>query len=177
MRRTLILSCVIVGLLASVPSQAEVSFNPRDDYVFGVGSMAGGAMGVIGLTADFNWYSLVNGGVGLGSGIYFDSYMVQAKYLVMDRSFTPYMGTGLAYWKSTDTGENIARKSEVAVNLDMVKADGTELQSGILVIPVSLGIHYVSDVGLGIFAEVDYLMSLSGLSGTPYGAIGVQWYF
>ena len=151
--------------------------NPRDDYVFGVGSMAGGPMGVIGIIADFNWYSIVNGGIGLGSGIHYDSYLANAKYLILDRSFTPYVGGGFAYWKSTDTGLNIAQNSEIAVDVGMVKNNGSELKSGVLLLPLAFGIHYMSDVGLAIFAEANYLLSLSNLSGAPYGGLGLQWYF
>ncbi len=157
--------------------EPQLSFNPRDDYTFGVGTMVGGPLGIIGLTADFNWYSLVNAGIGLGSGIHFDTYTAQAKYLVLDQPFTPYLGSGLAYWRSAASGEKIAQKSEQAIKLGMVKDDGTKLKNGIVILPLSIGAHYLSDSGLAIFAEFSFLLSLSNVKAVPYGGLGAGWYF
>lgn len=155
----------------------QLTFNPRDDYTFGVGTQVGGSLGIIGLTADFNWYSLINAGIGLGSGIYFDTYLAQAKYLVLDQPFTPYLGSGLAYWRSTASAGKIAQKSEQAIKLGMVKDDGTKLKNGIVILPLSIGAHYLSDSGLAIFAEVSFLLSLSNVKAVPYGGLGAGWYF
>ena len=58
-------------------SLTQVSYNPRDDYRFGVGSVVGGPFGVIGIVGDMNWYSAFKAGIGVGTGIYFDSYVLQ----------------------------------------------------------------------------------------------------
>ena len=155
----------------------EISFNPRDDYIFGVGTMVGGPLGSVGIIADFNWYSAANAGIGAGSGIYFDTYMAHIKHLFLDRRFTPYVGGGIAYWKSTSSAQEIAKKSETATKLGMVSPNGDHLKKGILLLPVSLGVHYISDLGLALFVEGEYLISLTNLKGTPYAALGLQWYF
>lgn len=157
-------------MVSTFAEEPQLTFNPRDDYVFGVGTMVGGPLGIVGLTADFNWYSLINAGIGLGSGIYFDSYVAQGKYLILDHAFTPYLGSGLAYWRSTASAEKIARKSEQAVKLGLVK-------NGIVILPLAIGTHYLSDSGLAIFAEIDFLLSLSNFKAIPYGGIGAGWYF
>jgi len=176
-RSAIIISLLILLCTPAYAVDQTVSFNPRDDFVFGVGSMAGGALGVIGIVADFNWYSTVNAGIGLGSGIYYDTYMAQAKYLILDRAFTPYIGASLAYWRNITAGDKLARKSETAVKLGMVKSDGTDAKDAILIFPVSFGVHYLSQLGLAVFVEADYLISLANLKGTPYAAIGLQYYF
>lgn len=171
----LFLSLTIENPLFS--ANQEISFNPRAEYVFGVGTAVGGPLGVVGLISEFNWDSLINTEIGLGSGIHFDSYIAQARYLILDRAFTPYVGAGLAYWKSTSPGPKMAEKSQIAVDLGIVKEDGTDLKNAILIFPMSIGLHYISDLGLAIFTEVELLFSLSNLKGRPYGALGVQWYF
>lgn len=158
-------------------SQAELSFNPRDDYRFGVGTLIGGPLGVVGIVADMNWYSLVNAEVGAGSGIYFDSYVMQGRYLVLDNALTPYLGVGLAYWDSTSNGPKMAQNSEPAVKLGLVKEDGTDLRGGLVLLPLSLGIHYMADNGLTLFADFEFIISSTNLNGLPYGALGLQWFF
>ncbi|MBI2646278.1 MAG: hypothetical protein HYW85_04510 [Deltaproteobacteria bacterium] len=159
-------------------SYSQVSYNPRDDYRFGVGSVVGGPFGVIGIVGDMNWYSTINAEIGVGTGIYYDSYVLQGRYLILDHPFTPYAGAGLAYWSSNQSnGPKTAQNSSSAVKLGLVKQDGSNLKSGILILPVSLGIHYISDLGLSLYAEVDFLVSTANANGTPYGALGFQWYF
>ena len=75
-------------------SNTSISYNPRDDYRFGVGSVVGGPFGVIGIVGDMNWYSTINAEIGVGTGIYYDSYVLQGRYLILDHSFTPYVGAG-----------------------------------------------------------------------------------
>ena len=103
--------------------------------------------------------------------------MAQAKYLILDRAFTPYIGASLAYWRNITAGDKLARKSETAVKLGMVKSDGTDAKDAILIFPVSFGVHYLSQLGLAVFVEADYLISLANLNGTPYACIGLQYYF
>jgi len=177
LKKELLLIGFIILLASPAYSEETTSFNPRDDYVFGIGTMVGGPMGVVGIISDFNWYSLANIGIGLGSGVHYDTFMAQGKYLILDRAFTPYLGGGLAYWRSTGTGAKIAAKSEAAVDLGLVEADGSDRRSGILLLPLSFGVHYVSGIGLAVFTEVEYLISISRARATPYGALGFQWYF
>src|SRR3989338_7899300 len=159
-------------------SYTQLSYNPRDDYRFGVGSVVGGPFGVIGLVADMNWYSTINAEIGVGTGIYYDSYVLQGRYLILDHPFTPYVGTGLAYWNSNQSnGSKTAQNSASAVKLGLVRQDGSNLKGGIVILPLSLGIHYLSDLGLSLFAEVDFLVSTVNANGTPSGALGFQWYF
>lgn len=158
-------------------SSTQISYNPRDDYRFGVGSVVGGPFGVVGLVGDMNWYSTINAEIGVGTGIYFDSYVLQGRYLILDHPFTPYAGAGLAYWNSTQDGPKTAQKSPSAVKLGLVKQDGSNLKGGIVIFPLSLGIHYISDLGLSLYAEVNFLVSTVNANGTPYGALGFQWYF
>jgi len=158
-------------------SYTQMSYNPRDDYRFGVGSVVGGPFGVIGLVGDMNWYSTLNAEIGVGTGIYYDSYVLQGRYLILDHPFTPYVGSGLAYWSSTQSGSKTAQNSTSAVKLGLVRQDGSHLKGGILVLPLSLGIHYISDLGLSLYAEVNFLVSTANANGTPYGALGFQWYF
>jgi len=182
MKQTLVLFVVASFLLVSTngslcAANTAISFNPRDDYTFGVGTQGGGALGIVGVTADFNYYSLVNAGIGVGSGIYYDTYVIHAKYLILDQPFTPYLGGGFAYWDSIDNGKDLANNSSEAVKLGLVSEDGTDLKAGITIFPIAIGIHYMSDLGLAIYAEADLLFSLSNGHAAPYGALGVGWYF
>ena len=159
-------------------SYTQLSYNPRDDYRFGVGSVVGGPFGVIGLVADMNWYSTINAEIGVGTGIYYDSYFLQRPYFILDHPFTPYVGTGLAYWNSNQSnGSKTAQNSASAVKLGLVRQDGSNLKGGIVILPLSLGIHYLSDLGLSLYAEVNFLVSTANANGSPYGALGFQWYF
>ncbi len=158
-------------------SSTQMSYNPRDDFRFGVGSVVGGPFGVIGIVGDMNWYSTINAEIGVGTGIYYDAYVLQGRYLILDHAFTPYVGAGLTYWASTQNGPKTAQNSEPAVKLGLVKQDGSQLKNGIVLLPLALGIHYMSDLGLCLFADVEFLVSTSNANGTPYGALGFQWYF
>ncbi len=158
-------------------SYTQVSYNPRDDYRFGVGSVVGGPFGVIGVVGDMNWYSTINAEIGVGTGIYYDSYVLQGRYLILDHPFTPYAGVGLAYWDTNQDGPKTAKNSDAAVKLGLVKQDGSDLKGGVVLLPISLGVHYISDLGLSLYAEINFLVSTANANGTPYGAIGFQWYF
>lgn len=155
----------------------SISYNPRDDYRFGVGAVVGGPFGVIGIVGDMNWYSTINAEIGVGTGIYYDSYVLQGRYLILDHPFTPYAGAGLAYWNSNQDGPKTAQNSSSAVKLGLVKQDGSDLKGGIAILPFSLGIHYISDLGLSLYAEVNFLVSTANANGTPQGALGFQWHF
>ena len=139
--------------------------------------MVGGPFGVMGLIADMNWDSLVNAEVGVGSGIYYDSYSLHGRYLILDNALTPYVGGGFAYWDSSADGHKIAQNSDSAVKLGLVKSDGTNLKGGIVLLPISLGLHYLSQNGLSLFADFEFITSLASFSAVPYGALGFQWYF
>lgn len=153
------------------------SFNPRDDYRFGVGTMVGGPFGILGIIADMNWESLINAELGVGSGIYFDSYSIHGRYLILDDPLTPYVGAGLAYWDGVTNGPKMAHNSEPAVKLGLVQEDGTNLRGGILLLPLSFGLHYMSDQGLSLFGDFEFIISPSHGSAIPYGGLGFQWYF
>ncbi len=59
----------------------------------------------------------------------------------------------------------------------MVKDDGTKLKNGIVILPLFIGAHYLSDSGLAIFAEFSFLLSLSNVKAVPSGGLGAGWYF
>ncbi|MBI4040473.1 MAG: hypothetical protein HY390_01255 [Deltaproteobacteria bacterium] len=163
----------------SYPSTAEmaISFNPRDDYQFGVGSTIGGAYGVVGVSGYLNWSSLVNIEVGAGTGLYFDAYQAHVRYLILDHPLTPAAGLGLAYWDLSVPPQKAAQKSSNAVDLGLVKADGSESKGGIGLLPFSIGLNYISDLGLSLNVDFQFMVSMANFHGIPYGGLSFQWYF
>jgi len=172
-----LVSLVILIAYTNIFASDTISFNPRDDYQFGVGTAVGGPYGVVGITSGLNWYSTFNFELGAGSGIYFDTYNVHARYLAMDNALSPYVGGGFAYWDSVSDAKKMAEQSTQAVDLGLVNSDGSSQKNGILILPLSVGLSYISELGLSLYLDFEFMVSTANFKGIPYGTLGFQWYF
>ena len=171
---------VLILLLCSINSYSDTTYsgnpNTRDEYAFGMGTIVGGPGGILSLQADFPFLQKFSAHLGTGSGLYFDSYYLTARAYLREHKFSPYAGLGIARWQGVHSPENLAKNLHFTQTLGLVKESGQAAYSSLHVLPLAIGLHFLSEAGLSMFVEFEYLLSLRNIKATPYGAIGFLWY-
>jgi len=141
-----------------------------------MGSTIGGPGGILSLQADFPFLQRYSVHLGAGSGLYFDSYYLTFRAYLREHKFSPYAGLGVGRWQGVQSPEKLAQNLPLTKNLGLVKESGNEAHANLHVVPLALGLHFLAESGLSMFAEFEFLLSLRNARVSPYGALGFQWY-
>ncbi|HLB59341.1 MAG TPA: hypothetical protein VJL87_04590 [Bdellovibrionota bacterium] len=190
MTRTSLLFCISILLLTSspllagkVPGEEEAEsppsslYNPREEFLFGIGTILGGAAGGMGIQADYHFLPRLGVQGGVGSGYYFGSLFLSGRYYFFPSKFSPYAAAGFALWKPyEDTQKNLSHLFDFK-KLGIVEENGAMSLNSVRLLPLSVGVQYLSLSGLAGFVEFSYILSLTTIKGIPYGGIGLQWFF
>lgn len=138
----------------------------------------GTPLGLLGIQAEVHMHPHWSGLIGVGSGIYFDTVALQARRFLLNSSFSPYVGLGIARWSQNGAPRMLSQTYYQAAVLGLVNREGEQIREKVYLLPLSLGVHFLSEKGLGIYGELNYLFSLSArVNGVPYGGLGTQFYF
>ncbi|MBI4042201.1 MAG: hypothetical protein HY391_01880 [Deltaproteobacteria bacterium] len=153
------------------------TYNPRRDFPVGVGTVLGTPLGVMGIQAECHVHPRLSAVIGVGSGVFFNSFHLQARYFFLERTLSPYLGLGYARWTDNGSPEKLARYFSQARTFGLVDSAGNKLRNAVDLIPLAVGLHFLSDKGLALFGEFNYIFSTQRLTAAPYGGLGGQWYF
>ena len=145
-------------------------YNPRDEYLLGIGPIIGGISGGVGFELDYNLNPKVGIQAGVGSGYYFESIFLTSRYYLLPSKLSPFFSMGYALWRANNGIENLNNIKSIE-KLDLGDGDFVNL------IPLSLGIQYMSEGGIAAYVTFDYILSPGTTSGIPYGSAGFLWYF
>lgn len=150
--------------------EENVSYNPRDEYLLGIGPVIGGISGGIGFEIDYNISHKMGFQTGVGSGYYFESFFITSRYYLLPTKLSPFASIGYSLWRAYSGIEQLNNIQSIK-NLNLTQGDFAHL------IPLSVGLHYISESGLAAFISFDYILSPRTTSGIPYGSAGFIWYF
>jgi len=176
--------CIVMVLppplyAGNVPGEAESNihpsqlYNPREEYILGIGTILGGSAGGLGIQADYHLLPRFGIQLGVGSGYYFESLFISARHYFLESTISPYMSLGYAAWRGHSDVEKLVPHFSGAKKLGLID----EKESTIHLLPLAFGVQFVSKNGIAVFTEFTYILSLTTFSGVPYGALGFQWYF
>ncbi|MCB0416619.1 MAG: hypothetical protein KDD39_03145 [Bdellovibrionales bacterium] len=148
----------------------------RMEKRFGFGVSAAGPLSLLGLEIDINLSEEWSIGGGLGTGLDYNTMMVKARYFMLGKSVSPYVGAGIARWWSKGTSE--ASLSPSLLSEKMIDP-GTDLRNGFDVFMVypCLGVQFMHPMGMAVFAELQYFFKLFNLANGAYAGLGMHWYF
>jgi len=183
------LTCLILILLFSpfadagrLPGAAESNvspgslYNPREEFLLGVGPAIGGLAGGVGIQTDVHILPRFGVQLGVGSALYLESIYLTARHYFWERGLSPYVGLGYASWR-TSTPEKIEKHLNPFAKLGLKTKQGVDDPTSVHLLPLIAGVQYISNSGLAAFAEFEYIFSITSTKGLPYGGIGIQWFF
>jgi hypothetical protein len=148
----------------------------RMDKRFGVGIEAGGPLALLGLSVDVNVTENFSISGGLGTGLDYNSLAFKARYFLLGKHVSPYIGAGVARWWSN--GTRVRDFSPGILRNDFIKPTD-DLSDGFsvwMVYPVA-GVQFFHVSGFEFSAEAQYLFKLFDFASGAYAGLGVHWYF
>jgi hypothetical protein len=162
-------------LFAQIPSETgeelgEVKYNPREEYLLGVGPIIGGSIGGIGFALDCNLSKKFSIQAGVGTGYYFESLFLTSRYYFFQTKLAPFFALGYATWRANSGIDKLNNINNIK-KLNLSNGDFAHL------LPLSIGLQYISESGLAAFITFDYILSPATTSSLPYGSAGFVWYF
>lgn len=172
---TLLLLFSTGTIFAQVPDNSEIdttqTYNPRGEYLLGVGPIVGGSAGGVGIVLDYNLFPNIGIQTGVGSGYYFESYFLSSRYYLLPGKISPFLSMGYAAWRG---GNGVNQHFN---NLYGSKKLGLQQGKFTHLMPLSIGIQFMSETGLATFITIDYIFSPAKFSGVLFGSTGFGWYF
>lgn len=168
----LIITVISPSLLSQAEDEVEQSgyYNPREEYLLGIGPVIGGISGGVGFDLDYNLNPKIGLQAGVGSGYYFESIFLTSRYYLLLSKLSPFIAMGYALWRANSGIEKLNNIKSIK-NLNLENGDFAHL------IPLSIGLQYMSDGGIAAYVTFDYILSPGTTSGIPYGSAGIAWYF
>ncbi len=142
---------------------------------FGLGVSAAGPLAMLGIEADVNLTEDVAFSVGIGTGIYYSTFMIKGRYFLMGEWVSPYIGGGFARWWSDGTTRNLG--PAVLRNKFLRSDEGGADGFNVWIIYPCAGVQFMSVMGFDVFAEIQYLFRLPSFSNGTYAGLGMHWYF
>ncbi len=143
---------------------------------FGFGVSAGGPLAVMGFEADANITEQFSVGLGLGTGIDYNTAMVKARYFILGEWVSPYIAAGVARWWTNGTQEKHVGPAVLA-NRFLTPADDPSKGFNVYIVYPAVGVQIMNPMGISVFAEIQYLFRLFSFSNGTYAGLGVHWYF
>lgn len=181
MNRLWMVMVLLLGLFAptkvwTVENESITLQQMRMEKRFGFGISAAGPLSLLGLEIDINLTEEWSIGGGLGTGLDYNTMMVKARYFMLGKSVSPYVGMGLARWWSKGTNASSLSPSILS---EKMLPPGWDLKDGFdvfMAYPV-LGVQFMHPMGLSVFAEIQYFFKLFNLANGAYAGLGMHWYF
>jgi hypothetical protein len=154
----------------------------RDKRKMAIGFSALGPTGYGGFLAEINFLpstSLV-GGYGFGSN--FQAFHFGARHIFGGTWFAPYMGAGFAHWSTSSSNGPLTETQPGYLGSKLLSGDQVQRGSFQLnLLYPTAGLQYTQlsgeFAGLGVYVEVDGLLSLSTFAFVPTGSTGLLYYF
>jgi len=143
----------------------------------GVYGLAGGVIGI-------HFHPQWSVDLGYGGGSHFQSFGFRVKKLLLLSSpLNPYFGFGFHRWERTTSrpfdGDSVS--PHYVAQKFMSEADRLNGRIDERLVHGSLGLQYVFTegewVGCGLFAEINYLLSVQDFQSTPTGSLGFNFFF
>lgn len=146
------------------------------DRRFGLGLAAGGAYALLGIEADVNLTENLSISGGIGTGGEFSTFSVKARYFLLGRSVSPYVGAGMARWWSDGTR---AANFGPSVLMNRFLEPGTNPENGfsVFILYPALGVQYLHGSGFSFSAEVQYFFRVFSFANGTYAGLSAHWYF
>lgn len=178
MRRLLVVLALGLGLLiarsasAAAGSLEDLKLEKR----FGIGATAAGGLGILGLQIDINVTSDFSMTGGIGTGLDYNSVMVEGKYYLLGKSVSPYIAFGISRWWSDGTNEKHPSPSLLG---DKFLKDEINLTQGfdLFIVYPAIGVQFMHAMGFSFYAEAQYMFKLMNMVHGAYAGLGVLWYF
>lgn len=143
---------------------------------FGIGFSAGGSLAVLGVEADVNLTKDFSLGLGVGTGLDYQTVMLKGRYFLLGEWVSPFLGVSVARWWSDGT---TATGIGPGILSDQFLGAGYDLTQGfsVFLLSPSIGVQFMHPMGFAISAELQYLFRLFDFSNGAYAGMAAHWYF
>lgn len=152
----------------------------RSDRKVGAGVSAGGALGLFGVNAEFNFEDENGVSAGFGTGPGYSSFQLAWKHAFEGDYLAPYVTAGYSRWYNSQGGALDYKKSDI-LNRVLTSAEKREGRFGTDFINVAAGLQYnqlSGDLaGLSFYGELMAMWEAKRSMLIPNGAIGALYYF
>jgi hypothetical protein len=162
---------LLVSLSAFGMTLEELKMEKR----FGLGISVGGPLAIMGMELDVNFTETFSAGMGVGTGMEYNSWMLKARYFLMGKSVSPYFGVSVANWWTNS--ENPKNLSPQIINRFISPGDDLSKGFSMWLVTPTFGVQYLSLMGISFFAELNWMVKLLSLSNGLYAGLGAHWYF
>jgi hypothetical protein len=174
---------------AAAPAESNVygrvaadTLDLREKRKMAIGFSALGPAGVGGLLAEINFLpdTSMTGGFGFGSG--FQAFHVGVRHFFGGTWFAPYIGGGFAHWYTTQANGPMDETQPGFLGAKLLNSDQRQrgdFQLNLLYPAAGMQYTQLSGefAGLGVYVEVDGLLSLTTFAFVPTGSAGALYYF
>lgn len=146
----------------------------------GVNAQVGGAVGIFGVNAEFNYEpsNAVLAGFGMGPG--FNSFNARWKHSFVSNYLSPFVTAGYSKWFNTN-GSSISYKDSEVLNRVLTDDEKASGRFGADFGVASAGLEYTQLEGelsgMTFFGEVVLLHEIKRSTLVPTGSVGVGYFF
>ncbi len=148
----------------------------RMEKRFGVGFSTGGGYSVLGLGIDFHVTPDFSLSAGIGTGLDYSTWNVEAKYYLSGRWVSPYFAAGLARWWTGGTSEKQIGPAVLRNKFLTADHDFSQGFSCFIFYP-AIGVQFMHPAGFAVSVEGQYLFRLVNFANGTYAGASAYWYF
>ena len=147
---------------------------------FGIGLVAGGATGLLGLNAEINLDSIEAVVIGLGTGPSYNSFNLGWKHNFIGNYLSPYTKVGYSKWFNSPGSSSSAADSDIlkrVLTTDEIK--NNRFSADFIVASAGLEYNQLEGdlAGVNFYGELVMLTEFKNTTLIPAGAIGIIYYY